>query len=211
VIAVLWFGAAYPGGLGGGGADGLVTLSGTAVGIVSLYTIGLLLQVVVGVFIPMGTTRPEEEAGRLWAELDELQAALAATEADEEDLAARLETLRESNARFEIYEDQAGEYRWRLRRRNGDILADSGEGYGGRKRRPRCRRQRETPRSRRRDDRRVGTYPPQVIISENMIVKFIMHRRHGRGCDSNTGRRRREGGSREDDDQCQPVWGARGP
>ena len=30
---------------------------------------------------------------------------------------------------FEIYEDRGGEYRWRLRSANGQIVADSGEGY----------------------------------------------------------------------------------
>jgi len=29
----------------------------------------------------------------------------------------------------EVYRDTAGEYRWRLRAVNGNILADSGEGY----------------------------------------------------------------------------------
>jgi uncharacterized protein YegP (UPF0339 family) len=29
----------------------------------------------------------------------------------------------------EFYEDQAGEWRWRLRGANGEIVADSGEGY----------------------------------------------------------------------------------
>jgi uncharacterized protein YegP (UPF0339 family) len=43
--------------------------------------------------------------------------------------ADRLET---GDAAFEIFEDEAGEYRWRLRRRNGDIMADSGEGYASR-------------------------------------------------------------------------------
>jgi uncharacterized protein YegP (UPF0339 family) len=32
-------------------------------------------------------------------------------------------------ATFELYEDSAGEYRWRLRHENGNIIADSGEGY----------------------------------------------------------------------------------
>ncbi len=35
-------------------------------------------------------------------------------------------------AAFELYEDQAGEWRWRLRHRNGNIMADSGEGYASR-------------------------------------------------------------------------------
>jgi uncharacterized protein YegP (UPF0339 family) len=35
-------------------------------------------------------------------------------------------------AAFEIYEDAAGEHRWRLRHRNGNVIADSGEGYSSR-------------------------------------------------------------------------------
>jgi uncharacterized protein YegP (UPF0339 family) len=34
-----------------------------------------------------------------------------------------------SKATFELYEDSSGEYRWRLRHRNGNVIADSGEGY----------------------------------------------------------------------------------
>jgi len=32
-------------------------------------------------------------------------------------------------ATFELYKDKAGEYRWRLRHENGNIIADSGQGY----------------------------------------------------------------------------------
>ncbi len=32
-------------------------------------------------------------------------------------------------ARFEVYEDSAGEYRWRGIAGNGEIIADSSEGY----------------------------------------------------------------------------------
>jgi uncharacterized protein YegP (UPF0339 family) len=31
--------------------------------------------------------------------------------------------------RFEIYKDHKAEWRWRLRAQNGNIIADSGEGY----------------------------------------------------------------------------------
>lgn len=31
--------------------------------------------------------------------------------------------------KFELYLDEADEWRWRLRHRNGNIMADSGEGY----------------------------------------------------------------------------------
>jgi uncharacterized protein YegP (UPF0339 family) len=36
-------------------------------------------------------------------------------------------------AAFEIYEDNAEEWRWRLRSRNGNGLADSGQGYPSRR------------------------------------------------------------------------------
>jgi hypothetical protein len=32
-------------------------------------------------------------------------------------------------ARFELYADRDGDYRWRLVHDNGNIIADSGEGY----------------------------------------------------------------------------------
>jgi uncharacterized protein YegP (UPF0339 family) len=32
-------------------------------------------------------------------------------------------------ARFQVYQDRAGEWRWRLRAANGQIVADSAEGY----------------------------------------------------------------------------------
>jgi len=34
-----------------------------------------------------------------------------------------------SKARFEVYEDSAGDHRWRLVHRNGNIIADGSEGY----------------------------------------------------------------------------------
>ena len=54
---------------------------------------------------------------------------LADTETDEAELAARLWSLRQSQARFELYEDKGGEHRWRLRHRNGQVVATGGEGY----------------------------------------------------------------------------------
>jgi uncharacterized protein YegP (UPF0339 family) len=59
----------------------------------------------------------------------ELRHSLGDTEADEADLAAQLQTLQASQARFELFEDSGGEFRWRLRHRNGNVIADSGEGY----------------------------------------------------------------------------------
>ncbi len=37
--------------------------------------------------------------------------------------------MSDSKATFELYEDREGKWRWRLRHDNGNILADSGEGY----------------------------------------------------------------------------------
>ena len=42
------------------------------------------------------------------------------------------DVLEVGSAAFEIYEDTADEWRWRLRHRNGNIIADSGEGYASR-------------------------------------------------------------------------------
>lgn len=35
-------------------------------------------------------------------------------------------------AMFEVYKDSEEQWRWRLRHRNGNIIADSGEGYSSR-------------------------------------------------------------------------------
>jgi uncharacterized protein YegP (UPF0339 family) len=32
-------------------------------------------------------------------------------------------------ATFEVYKDKTGEFRWRLTHRNGQVIANSGEGY----------------------------------------------------------------------------------
>ena len=32
-------------------------------------------------------------------------------------------------AKFQVFQDRAGEYRWRLRANNNEIIADSSEGY----------------------------------------------------------------------------------
>jgi len=42
------------------------------------------------------------------------------------------DTLAVGDSTIEIYEDEAGEYRWRLRHRNGTIMAVDGEGYSSR-------------------------------------------------------------------------------
>ncbi len=62
-------------------------------------------------------------------EVTQLQDDVANTEADEADLAAVISEHQTSQAQFELYEDQDGEWRWRLRHRNGNIIADGNQGY----------------------------------------------------------------------------------
>lgn len=40
--------------------------------------------------------------------------------------------MSDSQATFEVYRDEADEWRWRLVHDNGNIIADSGEGYSTR-------------------------------------------------------------------------------
>ncbi|GCF13625.1 hypothetical protein Harman_15600 [Haloarcula mannanilytica] len=57
------------------------------------------------------------------------------TEATEAELAAAHATIAaamDSKATFELYEDSSGKYRWRLRHRNSNIIADSAQGYSSR-------------------------------------------------------------------------------
>lgn len=34
-----------------------------------------------------------------------------------------------AGTRYELYEDAQGDWRWRLRHANGNVIADSGQGY----------------------------------------------------------------------------------
>ncbi|WP_096389598.1 DUF1508 domain-containing protein [Halopenitus persicus] len=43
-----------------------------------------------------------------------------------------LSTVADSESSFDVYHDAADEWRWRLRHRNGNIIADSSEGYSSR-------------------------------------------------------------------------------
>jgi uncharacterized protein YegP (UPF0339 family) len=51
-----------------------------------------------------------------------------------ETYASEASVLDVGRAAFELFEDSAGDARWRLRHRNGNILADSGQGYADRTR-----------------------------------------------------------------------------
>ncbi len=118
--------------------------------VIALYAVGLVIIGVGGALGPLvaGVTQEdlegserrgaalESELAEVRAERDRLEDELAEVEADSDaseavtaDLQARIDDLYASQARFEVYEDSAAEWRWRLRHRNGNLIADSGEGY----------------------------------------------------------------------------------
>ena len=96
--------------------------------VIAVYAVGLLVMGFAGVFVPLLTTR-DEALAESEAESERLRGDLSNTRADEADLAAQLRLLRKSQSRFELYEDRGNEWRWRLRHRNGNVIADSGESY----------------------------------------------------------------------------------
>lgn len=71
----------------------------------------------------------QQEAQQARADLADIKDALEETEADEADIAAKHEAQQASQSQYELYEDKAGQWRWRLRHRNGNIIADGSQGY----------------------------------------------------------------------------------
>ena len=183
LAAMAWFLTVFPGQWALG--------SGSAQGVVGVYTLGLALITLSGALAPIsvGQSRArqaveeqladaraddvaddqrieeleatvaerDDRIDALESELDESRAETeeakrAAEEAREEVRAASAETaaareetasvrddlnaaashvnaLSKSSATFDVYRDKAGQWRWRLVHRNGNIIATSGEGY----------------------------------------------------------------------------------
>ena len=146
-IAAVWFVIVFPN-------NWEVTTGNQPV--IALYALGLAVITVGGALAPLlaesgdeVAAREAEEADRvaeadalsaevsdLRAERDQLADELGTAEASAEEaeteaaeLSTRLDALYESQGRFELYEDRGGEWRWRLRHRNGNLIASSGEGY----------------------------------------------------------------------------------
>lgn len=118
--------------------------------VIILYAVGLVIITFGGVIGPLiaGVTREEletsenrgaaleselatvqQERDRLEGELAEARTATQAGETAQTTLQTTVDSLRTSQARFELYEDVAGEWRWRMRHRNGNLIASSGEAY----------------------------------------------------------------------------------
>jgi uncharacterized protein YegP (UPF0339 family) len=137
LVAILWFVVVYP-------AGGWPVDTGHP-GVIGLYTVGIAIIGLASVFVPMlprseietESERTAREAAQ--RERADLEADLEATREEREEMEAALDTaeteleaLRQSQARFELYEDKGGGHRWRLRHRNGNIVATSGEAYASR-------------------------------------------------------------------------------
>jgi len=99
--------------------------------VIVLYAAGIALITVVGLLAPLlvGTAREEEDAEATAAAGAERDRVAEEHAAETDALRERIEALHASQARFELYEDSAGQWRWRLRHRNGNVIADSGQGY----------------------------------------------------------------------------------
>ncbi len=137
LLAVLWFIVVYP-------ASGWPVDTGHS-GVIGLYTLGLVIIGLASVFVPMlprseiqtesertERERAERERSELEENLETAREELEEAEAETAAAAAELESIRQSKARFEIYQDRGGGHRWRLRHRNGNIIATSGEAYASR-------------------------------------------------------------------------------
>ena len=151
LAAVLWFVVVYP-------AGGWPVATGHT-GVIGLYTVGLAVIGLASIVVPMlSRAETETESERvareqIEAERSQLEAEKAELERKTSELEADLETareardeaaaeteaaeaelaaLRQSQARFEIYQDKGGGHRWRLRHRNGNIIGTSGEAYASR-------------------------------------------------------------------------------
>ncbi|MFB6143501.1 MAG: HVO_2922 family protein [Halorientalis sp.] len=83
--------------------------------VIVLYGIGLAVVTLGGVVAPLLAGAAREDAREGGAATAELQ--------------SRLDSLWASQAQFELYQDRGEEWRWRLRHRNGNVIADGGEGY----------------------------------------------------------------------------------
>jgi uncharacterized protein YegP (UPF0339 family) len=154
LAAVAWFLLVYP--------DNWVRGAAQANNVIGVYALGLAIVAIGGVVVPL-LTMPHEgptieqleddlanaEAAREAAEADRAEARKArrAAEAERDEALAsaaeeterrsaveeELERIGESQSQFELFEDAAGNYRWRLRHRNTNVIAASGEGYSSRR------------------------------------------------------------------------------
>ncbi|WP_235853637.1 HVO_2922 family protein [Halosimplex salinum] len=108
--------------------------AGLAIPVISLYGFGVVLIAVGAALIPVvgGTRRVPEIDAAAVDEFDNDTAATDATVDASETDESEADAVEESKARFELFQDRGSKWRWRLRHRNGNIIADGGQGYSSR-------------------------------------------------------------------------------
>jgi len=141
LLGIAWFMVAFPQNWGTragpeGGAETMV---------IGVYGLGVLIIALGSVIVPLVTSpREKQEAAEqraaeaeaerdaAVAEAEQRGRRAAETEAEREALAAELDRISDSQSQFELYTDRGGGHRWRLRHRNRNITATSGEAYSSR-------------------------------------------------------------------------------
>jgi len=138
LAAIAWFFLAYPDNFG-------AQFDGREFEIIALYGAGIALVAAGGILTPLLVSQQEQKAaaerradraGRRAADAEQ-RATEAEADADAERaagmaLADELTRIEDSQSQFELYTDRGGKHRWRLRHRNGNIIADSSQGYASR-------------------------------------------------------------------------------
>ena len=148
VAAIVWFLSVFPGGWPR--ATGRIDIIG-------VYMIGVIIIGLAGTIVPLLTDPVYDEHTQLTeaterqrdeletssarieesqSRIDELEGDLAARQEERSELEeklsnreAEIDALHSSSARFELFEDRGGKHRWRLRHRNGNVIAAAGQGY----------------------------------------------------------------------------------
>ncbi|SDJ20147.1 Uncharacterized conserved protein YegP, UPF0339 family [Halovenus aranensis] len=138
LLAVSWFVVAYPANFGS-------QFDGQELQIIGLYGLGVLAIAAGGIFTPMlMSPREEQEAAEARAaeaererdaaveEVSQQATEAARQQVEREALETELRRIEDSQSQFELFTDNGGKYRWRLRHRNHNVIADSGQGYSSR-------------------------------------------------------------------------------
>jgi len=154
LVAMVWFTTFYPSNWTGPEGNPAVTLYIVGLGLMAVGAV--VSPLLTGEVAEQATqeadrasreaTQQSQTADRATRERNRLAGQLATSEAAREELAtvteaseaelaaahATIAAAMDSKATFELYEDNAGKYRWRLRHRNSNVIADSAQGYSSR-------------------------------------------------------------------------------
>ena len=138
LVSIAWFVTAFP-------DNWTAQFTNNEVEIIGLYGFGILVIAIGSVFVPLLTSPREEQLAaedRAASAEGQRDAAIEAAEergrnaaeaeAERDRLEEELVRISDSQSQFELYTDNSGKHRWRLRHRNRNIIADSSQGYSSR-------------------------------------------------------------------------------